>query len=377
MADAVTATLTSLSLGAATFAERFTLPSFRLRIVAGPDAGFERVFARRVVVVGSGAECDLVLDDGAVSRRHLRIEGQRGGYRVTDLDSKNGTWFAGARLGEVMLGAAATLRLGQTEMTYEQLPELHEVRLSREPEFGGLKGQSAAMREVFALLAQWAGSDVTVAIDGEPGSGKQLAAEGLHQNSARRDGPLCVLDAAALSPEDLDRELQHPEGALRRAHGGTLVLMGLDELPPSLQVPLLPLLGGVDGAPRAVRWVVTLQRPLPQALREERLHGDVARLLAPHTVSLPPLRHRLEDLPLLVDHLLQQVQVRRGDPLPKTLSWQTLQALQAYPWPGNVTELRRHLERAAQLATSADGPVHLDAPSATEATPPAPKHGLA
>jgi DNA-binding NtrC family response regulator len=153
--------------------------------------------------------------------------------------------------------------------------------------------------------------------------------------------------------------------------------MGLDELPPSLQVPLLPLLGGVDGAPRAVRWVVTLQRPLPQALREERLHGDVARLLAPHTVSLPPLRHRLEDLPLLVDHLLQQVQVRRGDPLPKTLSWQTLQALQAYPWPGNVTELRRHLERAAQLATSADGPVHLDAPSATEATPPAPKHGLA
>lgn len=363
MADAVTTTLSSLSVGAATYAERYTLPTFRLRVVSGPDAGLDHVFARRTVVIGSGDECDLMLNDGAVSRRHLRIEGRRSGYRVTDLDSKNGTWFAGARLGEVVLGASATLRIGQTELAYEQLPQLHEVRLSREPEFGGLKGQSEAMREVFAALAQWADRDMTVAIEGEPGTGKQLAAEGLHRRSPRRDGPLQTLQGAEAHDDGFLAALREPNGAVALAQGGTLILLDLDELPLHLQTHLAPHLAAQSEGVAGVRWVVTLRRPLAQALREGRLHGEIARQVAEYTVSLPPLRHRLEDLPLLVGHLLERLQHERGDPMPRTLSWQTVRALQAYPWPGNVTELRRHLERAASLATSAESPSQLAAPS--------------
>ena len=138
MGESGTVTLSSLSLQAATFAERFTLPTFRMRVVSGPDAGQEAVFAKRTVLVGSSPDCDFPLTDAATSRQHLRIVGERSGYRLTDLGSKNGTWFAGSRLVELVLGPQATLRLGQTELLFQQLPELHEVSLSRESSFGAL-----------------------------------------------------------------------------------------------------------------------------------------------------------------------------------------------------------------------------------------------
>ena len=116
MQPAATRTLT-----AAAFAERYTLPKYRLRVLGGPNAGLERVFDRRLVYIGSAPDNDFVLDDPSVSRNHLKIDGERTGYRVRDLESKNGTWFAGARLGEAVLGTQAVLRLGQTELAFEQL----------------------------------------------------------------------------------------------------------------------------------------------------------------------------------------------------------------------------------------------------------------
>lgn len=358
MGESGTVTLSSLSLQAATFAERFTLPTFRMRVVSGPDAGQEAVFSRRTVLVGSSPDCEFPLTDAATSRQHLRIVGERSGYRLTDLGSKNGTWFAGSRLVELVLGPQATLRLGQTELQFQQLPELHEVSLSREPTFGALRGRSDDMREVFARLAELAEQDGPVAIEGEPGTGKQRAAEALHHASARSDAPIWQLDCCTAPRDFAEAELFGEGEQLGRwwhgAAGGTAILLDLDELDAVLQARLAAALSLAlkEFAGRPPRLVATFSCPTAQASREGRLHRGLLKLFARDRVTLPPLRHRVADIVDLVDEFIEQLQRSDAELPPMVLGWRTLQALQRYPWPGNISELRRHVERAAQLSTA-------------------------
>jgi DNA-binding NtrC family response regulator len=366
MGDNATMTLSSLSLSAATFAEHFTLPTFKLRVASGPDAGLEATFARRTVVIGSSPDCDFALSDGAASRQHLRIVGERSGYRLSDLASKNGTWFAGSRVVELVLGAQATLRIGQNELTFQQLPELHEVSLSREPSFGALHGRSDEMREVFARLAALADSDAPVAIEGEPGTGKQRAAEALHLTSKRADRPLWRFDCSLTHREFAAEQLLGADDQLgawwSETRGGTAILLDLDELDAELQGRLAAALASSLKDPSGPRLVATFSCPIAQANREGRLHRGLPKLFQRERVTLPPLRHRVADIPDLVDEIVEQLQ--RSDPSlpPLVLGWRTLQALQAYPWPGNISELRRHVERAAHLATARPTEVHASSP---------------
>ncbi len=378
---AATRTLTS-----AAYAERYTLPKYRLRVIGGPNAGLERVFDRRLVYVGSAPDNDFVLDDASVSRNHLKIDGERGGYRVRDLESKNGTWFAGARLGEAVLGTHAVLRLGQTELQFEQLSELHEVAVAREPQFGALLGQSTEMREIFALLARAAPSDSTILVEGESGTGKELVAEAIHQHSRRSHAPLVVFDCSAVQRDLMESELfghikgsftgaiATRKGALAEAHGGTLFLDEIGELDLDLQPKLLRALekrevkpvGSNERVPVDVRIVAATNRDLAQMVREGTFREDLYYRLAVIQVPLPPLRRRKSDIPLLVNHFLAEVQARgTGQPLlgaPRgalTVSFETMQRLQNYPWPGNVRELRNHIERAAVLSDGKELQVQL------------------
>ncbi|MBI5609068.1 MAG: FHA domain-containing protein [Deltaproteobacteria bacterium] len=347
MTELNTLTLSGLSLSAATYAERYTLPTFRLRVVSGPDAGLEATFARRAIVVGSGPDCDLVLVDASVSRHHLRIVGDRSGYRVADLGSKNGTWFAGSRLGEITAGASATLRLGQTELQYEQQAALHEIALSRESEFGVLQGQSVEMREAFARLADLCAGTEPAVIEGEPGTGKRAAARAVHARSEVASGPLIQLDCSTVDPGEL---ASVAGAAIAAAAGGSLLLLEFDELPAPHQPQLLDLVQNSGLTPP--RLLITLAVPLEQSAREGRLHKQAQNLMKSRRVTLPPLRHRPDDIALLVDVLLREIQAGLGDPRPLIISHRTMAALMAHPWPGNVRELRRHLERAAQMANS-------------------------
>jgi DNA-binding NtrC family response regulator len=371
---AATRTLTS-----ATFAERYTLPKYRLRVIGGPGAGLERVFDRRLVYIGSAPDNDFVLDDPSVSRNHLKIDGERGGYRVRDLESKNGTWFAGARLGEAVLGAHAVLRLGQTELQFEQLSELHEVAVAREPQFGSLLGQSTEMREIFALLARAAPSESTILVEGESGTGKELVAEAIHQHSRRSQGPFVIFDCSAVQRELMESELfghikgsftgaiATRKGALAEAHGGTLFLDEIGELDLDLQPKLLRALekreikpvGSNERVPVDVRIVAATNRDLAQMVREGTFREDLYYRLAVIQVPLPPLRRRRSDIPLLVNHFLGEVQPRAMQPKSLTISFETMQQLQNYPWPGNVRELRNHIERAAVLSDGQELQVQL------------------
>lgn len=372
MAETSTVTLSSLSLNAATYAERYTLPTFRLRVASGPDAGKEHVFAKRAIVVGSGPDCDFVLRDPSASRHHLRIVGERSGYRITDLDSKNGTWFGGSRLGEIVAGASATLRLGQTELLYDQLPELHEVALSRESEFGSLQGQSPEMREVFAHLAELAAIEIPVAIEGEPGTGKRAAAAALHGRSRRAELPLVTFDCSTADAEAVLQAVG-PQGSLYDVVGpGSLLLLEIDEVPAPIQPVIVK--AWTDRGESGPRLLVTLTNSLDQAGLEGRVHKDLLRLVKPGQVRLPALRHRRQDIELLVDTLIAEIRRQSADPRPQVVSFRTLQALMNYPWPGNVRELRRHLERAAQLATSRPEELPVHAPG--RLSEPIPRDGL-
>ncbi len=346
----VTVTLSSLNLSRATFAERYTLPQFRLRVVSGPDAGLEAVFAQRVVTIGSAYDSAFVLTDSAISREHLRITGDRVGYRMRDLDSKNGTWFGGSRVIELILGPAATLRMGQTELVYEQLPELHEVALSRETELCGLQGESDDMREVMARLATLAADDLPVAIVGEAGTGKRVAAQAVHRCSPRAEQPLEAFDCSTASAHEALRTLDEDDGLWQRTAGGTLLLLDADELSAVAQSAVARRVQARKGSVPPVRLVVTLTMPLQGAVRDGRLASDFAKLLHKRDVTLPPLRHRKSDIAMLVRQVLAEIEQGRPTGPPLVLSYQTVQALLAYPWPGNVRELRRHLERAAALA---------------------------
>ena len=364
----------------AAFAEQYTLPKYRLRILSGPRAGYERVFDKRLCYIGSAPDNDLVLDDSSASRTHAKLDGEEQGYRLRDLGSKNGVWLAGNRVIEGLLTTSAQLRMGQTEIGFELLDEVHEIALSREPQFGHLLGQSPQMREIFALLAKVAPTDVTVLVQGESGTGKELVAEALHQHSRRASGPMVVFDCSAIQGNLVESELfghirgaftgavATRKGAMSEADGGTLFLDEIGELDMDLQPKLLRALEKREVRPVGsnerrrvdVRIVAATNRDLRQMVADGTFREDLYYRLAVVPVHLPPLRQRPEDVPLLVHHFMVDAQRTAGPGRSLTISFETMRRLQAHPWQGNVRELRNYIARAAVLSGGEELDVELD-----------------
>jgi len=235
------------------------------------------------------------------------------------------------------------------------------------------RAQSEASRAFTADLRRVAGAEVTVLIEGEPGSGKSLAARTLHEHSPRAAGPFVVADLAALAPSLIEAELfGHEEGAFtgadrarpgrfRRATGGTLVLEGVEELPPELQVKLLRVLqekvveplGGEGPVTVDARVVATSARDLAGEVREGRFREDLYYRLAVVVLTVPPLRARATDLAGLAQAIAKTVAARTGVP-PRRLDAGALARLEEHAWPGNVRELENALERVTVLAPPDD-----------------------
>jgi DNA-binding NtrC family response regulator len=236
------------------------------------------------------------------------------------------------------------------------------------PGFEGLIGQSAAMQALFDRIRRVASSEVPVLILGETGTGKELVAAALHRLSRRRNAPLEAVNCGALTRELVRSELfGHERGAftgaverrtglLREADGGTVFLDEVGELAPEAQAMLLRFLGEGEvravGASRAghvdVRLIAATHRDLRAAVGEGRFREDLYYRLRRVVLRVPPLRARLDDLPLLVEHLRRQVNTRHGLAI-ESVRDDTLARLAAYPWPGNVRELEAVLEEAMLL----------------------------
>lgn len=223
-------------------------------VVAGPDRGTELEVAGNTMSIGTAANSDLVLHDDTVSRRHCMISVLRDRYVITDLDSTNGTLVDGTPVIEAVLAPGARIRLGNTEVVFQPKKKWERIEAPPEDHFGALIGTSPAMKTVFAMLAKLSPMDLSCILMGETGTGKELAARAIHERSRRHDKPFVVVDCGAISEHLIESELFGHErgaftgadwqrvGAFEAAHGGTVFLDEIGELPIDLQPKLLRVL---------------------------------------------------------------------------------------------------------------------------------------
>lgn len=334
----------------------------RVEVVVGPSKPPPREFTAGTLVAGSQRDCDFVIADPSVSRQHARFELLSMGVRVVDLGSRNGVRYLGARVQEAVVPLGGEVHLGRTVVRFSAAETASaEVR----DRLGPLRGKSEPMQQLYRQLEQLALGRMTVLILGETGTGKGAVAEALHALSPVAKRPMVVFDCGSTNPNLIESALfghakgaftgaaQARAGAFEQALDGTLLLDEIGELPLELQPKLLRALDSRDftrvgeGLRRRIncRFIAATHRDLEAMVKEGRFRSDLYFRLAQAVVTVPPLRSRREDVPLLVEHLLE----RHRHGARATLSPATLAALRGERWPGNVRELANAVERALTL----------------------------
>ena len=266
--------------------------------------------------------------------------------------------------------AAESVRLKRTNA------ELNR-RLDEKFGFEGVVGSSAKMNEVISLLKRIAPTNASVLIQGETGTGKELVAQAIHQNSPRKNKPFVALNCAALSENILESELfGHIKGAFtdasadrvgkfEYAHGGTLFLDEVGDMPMATQIKLLRVLesseitrvGSNEPVKVNVRILSATNRILEQQIAAGTFRADLYHRLKVVTVVLPRLVDRSQDIPLLIEHFIRQF-ARRHEKTIKSMSTAARRRLMAYDWPGNVRKLRNTIE--SMVVVDFDGVLDLD-----------------
>jgi transcriptional regulator with GAF, ATPase, and Fis domain len=279
--------------------------------------------------------------------------------------------------------ALAEVKQLQDRVQQENVYLRQEVKLLHDHE--DVIGQSKTIQQVLSQVEQVAGTDSTVLLLGETGTGKELLATAIHNLSARRDRTMVKVNCAALPATLVESELFGREkgaytGALSKqvgrfelAHGSTIFLDEVGDLPPEVQIKLLRVLqeGTLEhlGSPRPikvhVRVIAATNRDLARAVREGRFREDLFYRLNVFPITVPPLRERRQDVPLLVWAFVEEFGRTLGKTI-RAVTKESMEALERYPWPGNVRELRNIIERAMIAGT---GPtLHVALPEASDAT---------
>jgi transcriptional regulator with PAS, ATPase and Fis domain len=224
------------------------------------------------------------------------------------------------------------------------------------------------MQEIYKLIGKVADTDSTVLIQGESGTGKELVARALHYNSTRQHQPFVTVNCSALPDNLLESELfGHKKGAFtgavvdkiglfEEAHNGSLFLDEINSMSPQLQTKLLRVLqerqlrrvGDTRNIPINVRVIAASNEPLRSQIKLGGFREDLYYRLAVIPIEIPPLRERLEDVPLLVNHFLQKYAAHSGAEV-KKIDGKAMERLGRYTWPGNVRELENAIERACAL----------------------------
>ena len=245
----------------------------------------------------------------------------------------------------------------------DEVAELRR-RLKKQNAYHNLVGRSPRMNEVFERVARVASSSCNVLVTGETGTGKELVAQAIHTSDVTRHGPLVAVNCAALPEPLLESELfghergaftgadRQKKGRFELARGGTLFLDEIGDMPLGMQAKLLRVLqdgrfervGGTDAIHADCRVVAATNLNLVQAVSAGRFRQDLFYRLNVFRIELPPLRDRLEDIPLLVNYFIDKLAERNLPP--KTFSRLALSRFLSYDWPGNVRELEHVIEQA-------------------------------
>lgn len=340
--------------------------------------------------VGSHRSNELLITDRLVSRFHCMLTLERGQWAITDTESLNGTMLLGVRVREAILPPGeCEIAIGESVVRVAQLSPEKVTRVPPQTSFGDLRGRTLAMRQVFSMLERVAASDATVLVQGESGTGKELVASEIARRSPRRAGPFLTVDCGAISPNLVESELfghargaftgadRHRVGAFEAADHGTIFLDEIGEMPLEMQPKLLRVLenrevrraGENDARKVDVRVIAATNRNLEREVNRGRFREDLYFRLSVFTVRLPPLRERADDIPELVQALLERMGATDSARL---FTPQILAGLAQHEWPGNVRELRNYVERAVILE-DATSPSHA---LRTSAAPDAMAHEL-
>ena len=321
-------------------------------------------------VLGTGASCDLVIEDPYVSSAHCTLERQStGALVVRDRGSRNGTQVDGNLVEGAELRVGSYLTLGRTTLVAMAAPNA-----DRTSAISLMRGHDPVFRATVDQALRAAQTDCNILILGETGTGKDLLARVVHEASRRASRKFVAVNCGAIPRELIGSELfGHEKGAFTGAHAerdgyfveahcGTLFLDELGELPMELQPHLLRVLesklvrrvGGASDKSVDVRIIAATNRTDGLGTESSRLRLDLYHRLATVVLALPPLRERMGDLVDLVETMLQELAAEYG---PKQVSEDGWRALASYAWPGNVRELRHALSRAVALGSGELGPL--------------------
>ncbi len=348
-------------------ASRDGMPVRFVRVVAGKDAGLEEALDGSPFVIGRAPDCGMVLHDETVSWRHLSLEQTADGLKVRDLGSRNGTFMQGQRIEAAFAESGSRVRAGRT--TLELASGAGADRQAGAPAraLAELVGRSQRMLDVYERIRNAAAGRVSVLLQGETGTGKELAARAIHSLGPRSQGPFISLNCTAVPHHLLEDELfghargaysgaeADRQGAFASAHKGTIFLDEIGELPMTLQPMLLrvletgevPRIGG-GGKPSDFRVVTATNRDLAREVEQGRFRRDLFFRLKVMEIRMPPLADHIEDLADLVHHFLAGAEESTGiaGSAGTRLAEEAMAALREHPWPGNVRELRNVIHGA-------------------------------
>jgi transcriptional regulator with GAF, ATPase, and Fis domain len=363
----------------------------RLVVMSGPDAGLAMDIVASAVRIGTSPENDLVLTDESVSWRHCEVTPTAKGIRIRDEGSTNGVLFGSLWISDATFAGPTQVELGKTVIAITPLTEMVEREQLDADRFGDLLGKSPQMQELFAALERIAPTELSVLVEGETGTGKELVAESVHRASLRSDAPMVTFDCSSVAASLVESELfGHERGAFtgaasarmgvfEQANGGTIFLDELGELPKELQPKLLRVLekrelrrvGGSRTIPIDVRVISATNRNLRAEIKRGAFREDLYFRVAGARVYVPPLRERMSDLPMLIENFLVSAKPPRTLNVVPQHIWEMFQS---YRWPGNVRELRNAVQR---MLVTPDQVLELESTGSEETVAPAPEEELA
>ena len=348
--------------------ETFSLDGILLVCVKGPHQGLEILFDKEHLVIGRDAWCDIALpEDKRLSRCHCELTINSEGVIVQDLQSKNGVFLNGNRVFRAPFMQEQRLLVGDSVFTLMPTQKSQAIKVHHYDQSGLLVGKNPKMRKLFSMLERIADSDISLLLLGETGTGKTSVARALHEQSGRSDGPFVTVNCGALASTLVEASLfgyevgaftdakQQHQGFFEQADSGTLFLDEIGELPAALQPKLLDVLerqslrrlGGEKEIKVNFRLITATHRDPKDAIEMGTLREDLFYRLAGIELEVPPLRERLEDIPLLVQSIFADKNFgKRTIPL---CTQDAIRKLQRHLWPGNIRELKNVLHRSFVL----------------------------
>ena len=326
------------------------------------------------LIVGRAPECGLVIDDPKTSSAHAELVATPLGVRVRDLTSRNGTFVDGLRCVEVYLNGPATLRVGDTRLEFT--PKQVRVETGAADSFGPMVGRSEPMRELFHRIHRAGTTNLTVLVQGETGTGKELVAKAIHDASSRRSKPFVVVDCSAIPSSLVESTLfGHERGSFTgatdkrispfvEAEGGTVFLDEIGELPTDMQPKLLRVVqekrvkavGANNYRDVDVRIVAATRRQLQAEINAGSFRSDLFFRIAQAQIAVPPLRVRTLDIEALIEHFAKREGMLAAS---RRITPESLVRLMQHDWPGNVRELQNVVLSTLAFADPT-GPIEID-----------------